>query len=489
MKTGSATVRAARTALVLALLGLGGCALRQHDPPRYQAIDGSQVRLAGDLHLARDGWPAARWWRRFGDAQLTALVERALAGAPTMLVARTRVSQARATVEQVRSGTYLQALLLGAVNQERVSANGFLGAYAHDQPLIGATGPWYTEGVVGMGASLNVDLWGESRARVAASVGLENARIAEEAAVELELATDVAQLYYAIQTTQQLTALLGQSQAVAAFRVAAHQGRAGTGLEAQTAAADARALQLTIERSQRAARTQLVQLREALRALLDAGADDLAEVKPAPLPAVAAGVPPLAYELLARRPDLQALRWYVQASLDRVDATKAAFFPRFDIRAFFGLDALHMRDLFKSASQQINLIPGLTLPIFDGDRLNADLRAARNDSNALVAQYNGAVLNAVRDVAVTGSALRGLDEERDLQVRKITDVSFTEDSARAHYQRGLGSLLAAQEARQPVIAERIALLEIDARRIGQHIALIKALGGGYRAEPPRTGRQ
>jgi multidrug efflux system outer membrane protein len=476
--------------LVVFALSLGACALKRQDPPRYTELGPEQIRLADDIRLARDGWPAARWWSRFGDPQLNALVERALAESPTMIVARTRVSLARVEVEQVRSGTYLQALALGAVNREHVSANGFLSAYAHTNPEIGATGPWYTEGVVGMGASLNLDLWGESRANVAAAIGVQNARLAEAAAVELEIATDVAQLYYAIQTTHQLIALLGQSHTVAVFTVSAHAGRAETGLEARPGTEDARVEQLTIERSLRAARTRIVELREALRALVGVGANDFPELKPLPLPATLASMPPtLSYELLARRPDLQAMRWYVQASLDRVDAAKAAFFPRFDIRAFFGFDALHLRDLFKAASQQINIIPRLALPIFDGSRLNANLQAARNESNALIARYNGAILNAVRDIAVTGNQLQGLDAERDLQVQKISAVKFTESSAQAHYQRGLGSLLTAIEARQPVIDEQISLLEIDGLRIGQHIALIKALGGGYHAEVVRDDRQ
>ncbi|TRV99519.1 multidrug resistance transporter, partial [Klebsiella pneumoniae] len=71
----------------------------------------------------------------------------------------------------------------------------------------------------------------------------------------------------------------------------------------------------------------------------------------------------LSFELLARRPDLQALRGYVTASLSQVDAAKAAFYPHFDIKAFWGYNALSVGDLFKSSFQQINLLPGLYLPI------------------------------------------------------------------------------------------------------------------------------
>ncbi|MRB55753.1 multidrug resistance transporter, partial [Bacillus thuringiensis] len=86
---------------------------------------------------------------------------------------------------------------------------------------------------------------------------------------------------------------------------------------------------------------QIKETRESLRALIGAGAKDLPEIKPVALPTVDTGIPAtLSYDLLARRPDLQAMRWYVQASLSPVEAARALFYPSFDIKVFFGLDAI-----------------------------------------------------------------------------------------------------------------------------------------------------
>jgi multidrug efflux system outer membrane protein len=366
-----------------------------------------------------------------------------------------------------------------------VSSNGFLGPFATNEPALGLTGPWYTEGIVGVGASLNVDIWGKQRAQVAESLGVHNARLAEASAVELEMSTDVAQLYYGIQTMHQLINLLEQLQLVAAFSVETHESRATRGLEAQTLTEEARAQQLAVQRQIIAAQGQVRHFRESLRSLIGAGPDDLSDIKPTPLPQLRASLPAtLSYELLARRPDLQAMRWFVEASFDRIDAARAAFYPSFDIKAFFGVDALHLADLFTHASQQINLIPGLYLPIFDGGSLNANLTGARAASNTLIEQYNQAVLDAVRDVAQTGSRLQDLDAEEQLQTQKVQAVMFARDSAEAHYHQGLASRLVAMEARQPAIAEQMALVNVDGQRISQQIALAKALGGGYRADQP-----
>lgn len=464
---------------------LSGCALIHHNGTPYPEIAPEQISLANDIHLARDGWPDARWWTRYRDAQLDALIDQALADAPTMVIARTRVAQAKSDVALVRAGSNLQMTALASLDRTYVSANGFLGPFAKNEPEAGLTGPWYTTGLVGLGASLDVDLWGKQRAQIAASLGVSNARLAETSAVELEISTDVAQLYYSIQTTYQLIDLLNESHQIAMFAVQAHEARGGRGLEARTQLEAARAQQLAIEQQIVAAQGQIKQLRESMRALVGAGPNGLPAIGPVALPPSQAALPAtLSYELLARRPDLQALRWYVEASFDRIDAAKAAFYPSFDIKAFFGFDALHLADLFTHASQQINLIPGLTLPIFDGGRLNANLSGAREASNLLIEQYNQAVLNAVRDVAQTGSHLQDLEAQTGLQKQRIESVMFTRDSVEASYRRGLTSRLAALEARQPVIAEQVALLTLNGQMLSQEIALTKALGGGYRADPP-----
>lgn len=465
--------------------GLASCALIRHDSAPLAELPPQQIRLANDLRFAQSDWPSAHWWTAYGDAQLDALIDRALQTSPTLAAAKLRIAQARSDVELAQAGNSLQISALGAIDRERVSKNGFLGAYSGNDPAIGATGPWYTSGITGLGASLDIDLWGRQRALVEASLGVQNARVAETAAIELELSADIAQVYYRIQTTTHLIALLEQLSDIATFSVHAHDARAARGLESQTPAETARAQQLAAQREIVSARARVVQLRESLRALTGAGPDDLADIRPAPLPTRDATLPPtLSYELLARRPDLQAMRWYVQSSFDRIDAAKAAFYPSFDIKAFFGVNALHLGDLFEHASQQINAIPGLYLPIFDGGRLNANLNAARSASNTLVMQYNQNVLDAVRDVAIAGSRLQDLNAEAALQTHRIDAVSFARDSAAAHYARGLASRLDEEEAKAPAIREAIALLDLNGQRVETEITLTKELGGGYRSPNP-----
>lgn len=85
------------------------------------------------------------------------------------------------------------------------------------------------------------------------------------------------------------------------------------------------------------------------------------------------------------------------------------------------------------------------------------------------------MLDAVRDVAISSSQLNDLNQQRALQQLKVTAAQTTTDSARAHYQRGLLSRYAAEEARRAVLAQQLLLLDIEAQRLSTDITLIKAL--------------
>ena len=401
--------------LLCSILGsttlISSCALVRKDSAPHQQLKPEQIKLADDIHLASSGWPQAQWWKQLNDPQLDALIQRTLSGSHTLAEAKLREEKAQSQADLLDAGSQLQVAALGMLNRQRVSANGFLSPYSMDAPALGMDGPYYTEATVGLFAGLDLDLWGVHRSAVAAAIGAHNAALAETAAVELSLATGVAQLYYSMQASYQMLDLLEQTHDVIDYAVKAHQSKVAHGLEAQVPFHGARA------------------------------------------------------QILA------------------VDSARALFYPSFDIKAFFGLDSIHLHTLFKKTSRQFNFIPGLKLPLFDGGRLNANLEGTRAASNMMIERYNQSVLNAVRDVAVNGTRLQTLNDEREMQAERVEATRFTQRAAEAAYQRGLTSRLQATEARLPVLAEEMSLLMLDSRRVIQSIQLMKSLGGGYQAGP------
>lgn len=218
------------TLLTLTLTLLSGCALIQDEPAQVAIVNPQQAQLAQVIHLANSNWPAARWWEAYDDPQLNMLINRALQNSPTMQAARLRISQSQSTVELAQSAMGLQATAVAAQNRLRITDKSFSWPYSYSLP-VDKNGPWYTLNTVGVGAQLNIDLWGADRARVVAAIGEKNARLAETAGIELDIASSVAQLYFAMQATFQKIALLQELEGIAQFSVAAHEHRTQRGVE------------------------------------------------------------------------------------------------------------------------------------------------------------------------------------------------------------------------------------------------------------------
>ncbi len=463
--------------LLLSLLTPGCAWLREDTEPKARLAP-ERIQRAERIKLAADGWPEAQWWLRFEDPQLTGLIEAALRDSPGMEVVRARTAAASAKIGTVESGAGPFVGAMGMINRMYVSDAGFLGIFAQDVPALGIHGPWYTTATGGLVATWAPDLWGKDRALINAAMGASNAQLAEEAQAELILAGGVAKLYFDIQTLYGLLGLLEKSRDIEAEMLAAHQARFERGLEPLTGYRAALLHKLDLDEQIINTQNDLRALHEALRAVI--GADGLPSITSRPLPEALGRMPEsLGFDLLARRPDLQAARWYVESSLSSVEAARAAFYPTFDIMAFLGLDAMHTSDFFRKGSTQFMLVPSLNLPIFDNGRLNANLKEARAVSDLTIAQYNEAVLNAVRDVAQAGLQMQKIEAQLALTEGRMESVGYLYESVSAYYSRGLADRASAMEARLPVLLEQGRELELRRRHVIAEITLIQALGGGY----------
>ncbi|EGF7947159.1 TPA: TolC family protein, partial [Salmonella enterica] len=187
----------------------------------------------------------------------------------------------------------------------------------------------------------------------------------------------------------------------------------------------------------------------------------------------------LGYSLLARRADLQAAHWYIESSLSSIDAAKAAFYPDINLMAFLQQDALHLSDLFRHSAQQYGITGGLTLPIFDSGRLNANLDIAKAQSNLSIANYNKAVVDAVNDVARAASQVETLAQKNQHQQQIEHDAQRVVGLAQARFNAGIIAGSRVSEAKIPALREQCNGLLLQGQWLDASIQLTSALGGGY----------
>ena len=460
-----------------ALALLSGCISVPPDAHKAPDPDFAQAQHAPAIRLPADAWPAEQWWLDYHDPQLNALVARALRDNPSLTVAAARVASARAAFGAEVANEGGRVDLASGLNRQRYSSNGFF------PPPIG--GSWYNDASVSLRASYDFDWWGKHRALIAAALGETNAAAAQGAQVRQTLAASVVQSYLRL---QMLWARQDNTNALIAIQrdiIAGRKTRMAHGLISadalQSAEQDLASLQ------EQAARydTDAAREREGLRALIggDAAAlTDLARFQPAP--AIDAVPRELGMELLARRPDLQAARWRVEAQLGRVAAGEAAFRPDINLAAAIGLDATSLGKLLRYPSRTPLIGATLDLPLFDSGHLHAQLGSARASRDELLAEYNEAVLNAVRDVAREAATLQGIAKETEAHAATLDASLRLAANAEARMTRGLADRAAVQQARMAVLRQRDVELQLTDARLQTQVALVKALGGGYHAAAP-----
>ena len=462
----------AAAAATLALVA--GCISVPPDTTRGAAPDAAKARLAADIVLPADAWPAEQWWLAYSDPQLNALVARALRDSPTLAVAQARLAGARAVSGAEQADEGARVGLAGGANRQRYSSNGFF-----PPPLGGA---WYNDFSVQARASYDFDWWGKHRALVAAALGEANARQAEGAQAAQTLAASVAQSYFRLQMLWARQDNVKALMAVQRELIADRQARMAHGLLSQDALQSARLDLATLDEQTVRYDTEAAREREVLRALVGGDAEALAGLaRFTPTPAINALPHELGLELLARRPDLQAARWRVEAQLGRIAASEAAFRPDINLMGSVGLDAVSLGKLLRYPSRTPLLGATLDLPLFDSGRLKAQLGIARADRDTLLAEYNEAVLEAVRDVAMEGATLQGIERETASHAAALDASARLAANAEARQRRGLADRAAVLQAKQTMLRQRDSDLQLVDARLQAQVALVKALGGGYHA--------
>jgi len=468
----------AATAAAVALMWLGGCASPGTLPASQQALSPAAAGLSGD---ATSAFPDAQWWRSLGDPALDALVDRALAGQPGLQAAAARVARAGALAATVQAGQQPQLGLGVDITRQRYTENGLV-----PKPVAGHE---YDTGNVQLSGSVELDFFGKHDAALRAAVGAQRAAQAELQAARVLLAGNVARSYVGLARlfSQRELALrtLAQRQAMLGLTRERVQAGLDTQLELKQSEGglpDARQQIEALDEQITLARHQLATLSGQAPAALDSLQPALAPLHAASPPAT------LGADLLGRRADVVAARWRVEAAAADVALARTAFYPDINLVGFVGLNALGLDRVLDFGSRNLGAGPALRLPIFDGGRLRAQLQGRAAEADAAVAAYNGAVLDAAREVLDASSSWLAISRQQAQQVQGLAATEAAYDIALQRYRAGLGSYLQVLSAETGVLVQRRQAADLQARALDTQVALMRALGGGWQPSADLAAR-
>jgi NodT family efflux transporter outer membrane factor (OMF) lipoprotein len=453
--------------LLLATTLLAGCVDAPSTTPSQTALK------PPSLGLSAASTPAIgdAWWKSFGDPQLNSLVDRALAGSPTLQVALARMREAQAQLSVSRAATYPQITLDGQDQRTHFSSN-----YIIPPPYAG-TMQWY--GQVQANLSWSLDLFGKQAAEVDAARSSAAAAALDAEAARLALAGTVTQAYIALDRAYLLADVADETvkQREGVLRLTA--GRVNSGLDSKASSEQASAL-LAIAKEDliraNAARDLAV---HQIAALIGRGADAYNIARPnlnrsaLALPAV------LPADLLARRADIAAAEARIDAATAGRHAAHQAFYPDINLVGAAGFAAIGLSTLFSGGSGQYGLGPAIHLPIFDAGELRAKYAGATAQLDEAVANYNQSVVSAVKQTADAITQLQALEGQATQQGEALRASNASFDLATRRYRSGLSPQLNVLNAEDILIQAKRQDASISADLLSARVSLLMAMGGGY----------
>jgi NodT family efflux transporter outer membrane factor (OMF) lipoprotein len=474
--------RIVRVLLAASFVATAGCAPipRMDSPPAVKKVE--QLSSSNSFSAPAAAWPGDGWWRVYGDAQLDGLIEEALRDSPDLDLAQARLHAAMAQVQGAHAARIPEVTGTASFTEQKQSYNNLIPQQALPQG-------WNDYGLATVNLAWELDFWGKNRAALAAAVSEQRAAEVEVAEARLIISTSVASAYAGLVHLYTLQDNAAQTLDLRTKTVALFRQRHDFGLETLASVREVEARQAGAQADLLAIDERIGLQRNTIAALLGAGPDrGLAITRPTAQFPGSQGLPQnLALELLGRRPDIVAARSRTEAAARRIDQAKAGFYPSVNLVGFAGLQSLGIENLIKSGSGVGSIGPAISLPIFNTERLQGQLRGAGAEYEAAVATYNATLSNALREVADAATSRKSLDGELAASRAAVAAAAEAHQIISRRYQGALATYLDVLTAEDQLISAQRADAELETRALILDVELVRALGGGF--SPENLGAQ
>jgi len=445
-----------------------------HDPVVVQS-DGAR--------LATDADPDPAWWLAFNDPILSSLIERATRGNPDVQIAVLRIAAARAN-ERAAAAAGMPKLTGDAVYTRADLGQGFVGGASGGGALDALTKP-NNIFLGALDASWELDLFGKVRRSE------ESARAATDAAVGnrddalVSLEAEVAQTYAQLRAAQASrdTAqadLETEQQVVALTRERASQGLV-TDLDVENALTSLGTTEAALAQYDReitAGMNGLAVLIGEAPGTLDAELAATAPIPPVP-PSVPIGLPS---GLAHRRPDIRVAEADLHRQTAELGIATAQFYPDISLTGVLALDGTRPRQLTQWADKFYAFGPSVSVPIFQGGQLRANLKLAKTEQAEAAVAYRKTVLNALQDVDNALAAYRTELRRHEALDRTVAAQTAALELARNQYTNGVSTFIDVLTAENSLAQQHQQLIDSTLSLTTDVVNLYKALGGGWQSQ-------
>jgi NodT family efflux transporter outer membrane factor (OMF) lipoprotein len=458
---------------------LGGCAVGpDYKRPAVDTPAAYRIAATGPAESGATNSFADLGWRQvFQDPQLAAYVGEALTNNWDIQIAAARVLQAEGALKIARSRFFPTLNAGGDIYTSRASQNG-------PSPVPSSINPQQGYGDVFASMSpYEVDLWGRIRRANEAARARFLATEDAQRAVRQTLVAAVASTYLGLLELDHELEIARRTYVARTNSLVLTEAREQGGVAAMQDVAQARILVYGAEASIVNIQRLREQQENALSVLLGRNPGPIQRGASFASQRVRPEVPPgLPSSLLERRPDIQVAEQLLVAANADIGQAKAAFYPQLLLTGFYGYQSVALSDLFNSASRTWQFGPAVTLPLFTGGRLRANLKVTEAQYKEALASYQKTVQNAFREVSDGLISYQRTREFAARQTERTQAHREATDLANIRYDGGVTSYLEVLYNEQELFTAELNLAQAQLSELLSVVQLYRALGGGWQSD-------
>jgi NodT family efflux transporter outer membrane factor (OMF) lipoprotein len=423
-----------------------------------------------------------RWWTRFNDPKLDALVAQAEAANASIAQALSNVRVAQAQLGLSEAALW-PTIAAGAEYQRTKQNFSRLAAQGVD------TDPFSVWAYGVAMSNWELDLWGRIRRLVEASESGLRASVDDLRAALVSVRSQTASTYLSLRTVEERLAVT--EAAVANLRqtlaLAEKKYNAGT-----TTKLDVNRAQANLDLEEAAIpqlRSALADAKGDLATLCGTSTADIEALLgargtiPGAPDAIAVGIPAA---LLERRPDLRAANARYMAAVASIGAAEALHYPALNLGGNLYISSTEFSGLGDWSNRAYSFGPSLSLPLFTGGAINSQILQAKATAEVAFNAWRGTLVRAVAEADV---AIASLVLARDADARYEKATASAEDTyrlAKLQYDAGTTTLENLLDIQNQYYRAQDA--EVQARGLAARsvVDLCRALGGGWEQDVPAS---
>ncbi len=437
--------------------------------PNFQKPQDETPQSFRYTNNATDSIINLKWWELFHDPVLDTLIATALRENKNLLIAASRIEQARANVKFNKAD-------MGP----KIGMQGSAGA---TNQLFNIPGDNTFESYNAAGTfSWELDFWGKFRRSTEAAKADMLASFYGKRAIEIALISEVATNYFQLLDYKTRLAISESTLNLRDSTLQIIQARFDKGythiIDVNQAEIQKGITQASVPRFKR-----FVAFTENNLSLL-MGRNmnevltfkDLADYKiPDSIPT---GIPS---EILQRRPDILQTEQMYKAQNARIGVAQALRFPSISLTGLLGLGSA---DLSNLVSNGLGWSTGASLlgPVFEWGKNARRVDIERELAKQYLYDYENTVLTALLEVDNSLIELSTYREELIANEMKMRAAKNASSLSRQRYYQGVTSYLEVMENQRQEFDARLAFSENYQALLSSYIGLYKSLGGGWVSE-------